>query len=63
MINICNGGDYMILLQVLENVFSIFAIVMLIIGIFIVLSVIAVAILIVMSVIVNGIEEDKENNN
>lgn len=53
----------MILLQVLENVFSIFAIVMLIIGIFIVLSVIAVAILIFMSVIVNGIEEDKENNN
>lgn len=53
----------MILLQVLENVFSMFAIVMLIIGIFIVLSVIAVAILIVMSVIVNGIEEDKENNN
>lgn len=53
----------MILLQVLENVFSIFAIVMLIIGIFIVLSVIAVAILIAMSVIVNGIEEDKENNN
>lgn len=53
----------MILLQVLENVFSIFAIVMLIIGIFIVLSVIAVEILIVMSVIVNGIEEDKENNN
>lgn len=53
----------MILLQVLENVFSIFAIVMLIIGIFIVLSVIAVAILIVMSVVVNGIEEDKENNN
>ncbi len=53
----------MILLQVLENVSSIFAIVMLIIGIFIVLSVIAVAILIVMSVIVNGIEEDKENNN
>lgn len=53
----------MILLQVLENVFSIFAIVMLIIGIFIVLSVIAIAILIVMSVIVNGIEEDKENNN
>lgn len=53
----------MFLLQVLENVFYIFAIVMLIIGIFIVLSVIAVAILIVMSVIVNGIEEDKENNN
>lgn len=53
----------MILLQVLENVFSIFAIVMLIIGIFIMLSVIAVAILIVMSVVVNGIEEDKENNN
>lgn len=42
----------MFLLQVLGNVFSIFAIVMLIIGI-----------LIVMSVIVNGIEEDKENNN
>lgn len=53
----------MILLQVLENVFSIFAIVMLIIGIFIVLSMIAIAILIVMSVVVNGIEEDKENNN
>lgn len=53
----------MFLLQVLENVFSIFAIVMLIIGIFIVLSVIVVAILIVMSVVVNGIEEDKENNN
>lgn len=53
----------MFLLQVLENLFSMFAIVMLIIGIFIVLSVIAVAILIVMSVIVNGIEEDKENNN
>lgn len=53
----------MFLLQILENVFSVFAIVMLIVGIFIVLSVIAVAILIVMSVIVNGIEEDKENNN
>lgn len=53
----------MFLLQVLGNVFSVFAIVMLIVGIFIVLSVIAVAILIVMSVIVNGIEEDKENNN
>ena len=53
----------MILLQVLENVFSIFAIVMLIIGIFIVLSVIAVAILIVRSVVVNGKEEDKINNN
>lgn len=53
----------MFLLQVLENVFSVFAIVMLIVGIFIVLSVIAVAILIVMSCIVNGIEEDKENNN
>lgn len=53
----------MILLQVLENVFSIFAIVMLIIGIFIVLSMIAIAILIVMSVVVNGIEEDKERNN
>lgn len=53
----------MILLQVLENVFSIFAIVMLIVGVLIVVSVIVVAILIVMSVIVNGIEEDKENNN
>lgn len=53
----------MILLQVLENVFSLFAIVMLIVGVLIVISVIAVAILIVMSVIVNGIEEDKENNN
>ena len=53
----------MILLQVLENVFSIFAIVMLIIGIFIVLSVIAVAVFVIVSMIVNGIEEDKENNN
>lgn len=53
----------MILLQVLENVFSAFAIVMLIVGVLIVISVIAIAILIVMSVIVNGIEEDKENNN
>lgn len=53
----------MFLLQILENVFSLFAIVMLIVGVLIVISVIAVAILIVMSVIVNGIEEDKENNN
>lgn len=53
----------MILLQVLENVFSIFAIVMLIIGIFIVLSVIAVAVFVIASVIANGIKEDKENNN
>lgn len=53
----------MILLQVLENVFSIFAIVMLIIGIFIVLSVIAIAVFVIVSVVVNGIEEDKENNN
>lgn len=53
----------MFLLQVLGNVFSVFAIVMLIVGVLIVVSVIAVAILIVMSVVVNGIEEDKENNN
>lgn len=53
----------MILLQALENVFSIFAIVMLIIGIFIVLSVIAIAVFVIVSVVVNGIEEDKENNN
>lgn len=53
----------MILLKVLENVFSIFAIVMLIIGIFIVLSVIAIAVFVIVSVVVNGIEEDKENNN
>ena len=53
----------MFLLQVLENVFSIFAIVMLIIGIFIVLSVIAIAVFVIVSVVVNGIEEDKENNN
>lgn len=53
----------MFLLQVLGNVFSAFAIVMLIVGVLIVISVIAIAILIVMSVIVNGIEEDKENNN
>lgn len=44
----------MFLLQVLENVFYIFAIVMLIGGILILISVIA---------IVNGVKEDKENNN
>lgn len=53
----------MFLLQVLGNVFSVFAIVMLIVGVLIVVSVIAIAILIVMSVIVNGIEEEKENGN
>lgn len=53
----------MILLQVLENVFSIFAIIMLIIGILIAISVIAIAVFVIMSVIVNGIAEDKENNN
>lgn len=42
----------MFLLQVLEKVFSLFAIIMLIVGV-----------LIVISVIVNGIAEDKENNN
>lgn len=42
----------MFLLQVLGNVFCVFAILMLIIGI-----------LIAISMIVNGIEEDKENNN
>lgn len=53
----------MILLQVLENVFYIFAIIMLIIGILIAISVIAIAVFIIMSVFVNGIVEDKENNN
>lgn len=53
----------MFLLQVLGNVFSVFAIVMLIVGVLIVVSVIAVAVFVVMSVIVSGIEEDKENNN
>jgi hypothetical protein len=53
----------MLLLQILENVFSIFAILMLIIGVLIAISVIAIAIFVIMSVIVNGIAEDKENNN
>lgn len=53
----------MILLHVLENVFYIFAILMLIIGILIAISVIAITVFVIMSVIVNGIVEDKENNN
>ena len=53
----------MILLHVLENVFSIFVILMLIICILIAISVIAIAVFIIMSVFVNGIVEDKENNN
>mgnify|MGYP000687773414 CR=1 FL=1 len=51
------------LLHILENVFYIFAIIMLIIGILIAISVIAIAVFIIMSVFVNGIVEDKENNN
>lgn len=53
----------MFLLQVLGNVFSMFAIVMLIVGILIVVSVIAIAVFVIVSVVANGIEEDKENNN
>lgn len=53
----------MLLLHILENVFYIFAIIMLIIGILIAISVIAIAVFIIMSVFVNGIVEDKENNN
>lgn len=53
----------MFLLQVLGNVFCVFAIVMLIIGILIAISVIAIAVFVIVSVVVNGIEEDKENNN
>lgn len=53
----------MFLLQVLGNVFSIFAIVMLIVGVLIGISVIAIAVFVIVSVVVNGIEEDKENNN
>lgn len=53
----------MFLLQVLGNVFSVFAIVMLIVGILIVVSVIAIAVFVIVSVVANGIEEDKENNN
>lgn len=53
----------MILLQLLGNVFSVFAIVMLIVGVLIVVSVIAIAVFVIVSVVANGIEEDKENNN
>ena len=53
----------MFLLHILDNVFSIFAILMLIIGVLIAISVIAIAVFVIMSVIVNGIVEDKENNN
>jgi hypothetical protein len=53
----------MFLLQVLGNVFSVFAIVMLIVGVLIVVSVIAIAVFVIVSVVVNGIEEDKERNN
>lgn len=53
----------MFLLQVLGNVFSVFAIVMLIVGVLIVVSVIAIAVFVIVSVVVNGIAEDKENNN
>jgi uncharacterized membrane protein HdeD (DUF308 family) len=53
----------MFLLQVLENVFYVFAIVMLIGGILILISVIAIVMFAIMSAIVNGVKEDKENNN
>lgn len=53
----------MFLLQVLGNVFSMFAIIMLIVAVLIVISVIAIAVFVIVSMIVNGIEEDKENNN
>lgn len=53
----------MFLLQVLGNVFSVFAIVMLIVGVLIVVSVIAIAVFVIVSVVANGIEEDKESNN
>lgn len=53
----------MFLLQVLGNVFSAFAIVMLIAAVLIVISVIAIAVFVIVSVVVNGIEEDRENNN
>ena len=42
----------MFLLQVLENVFSVFAIVMLIVGVLIVISVIAIAVFVIVSVVV-----------
>lgn len=53
----------MFLLQVLENVFSVFAIIMLSVGVIVVISVIAIAVFVIISVAVNRIEEDKENNN
>lgn len=53
----------MFLLQVLGNVFSVFAIIMLSVGVIIVISVIAIAVFVIISVAVNRIEEDKENNN
>ena len=48
----------MFLLQVLGNVFSAFAIVMLIVGVLIVISVIAIAVFVIVSVVANGIDED-----
>lgn len=53
----------MFLLQVLGNVFSMFAIIMLIVGVLIVISVIVIAVFVIVSVVVNGVKEDKENNN
>lgn len=53
----------MFLLHILKNVFSIFAIIVLILGVLIAILVIAIAILVIISVIVNGIAKDKENNN
>lgn len=47
----------MFLLQVLENVFSLFAIIMLIVGVLIVISVITIAVFVIMSAIMNGIEK------
>ena len=52
----------MFLLQVLGNVFSAFAIVMLIVAVLIVISVIAIAVFVIVSVVVNGIEEDGSLN-
>lgn len=53
----------MFLLHILDNVFSIFAILMLALGVLVAISVIAIAVFVIVSVVVNGIEEDKENNN
>lgn len=53
----------MFLLHILENVFYIFAILILIIGVLIAISVIAIAVFVIMSLIVNGIAKDEENNN